>query len=86
VTGDIKFAGEGVLECRTGGVERRGTSVGMGYESTNDLCDNFSGGTGEVVDGGDSGSLRSKNRMMVKILLVLSFGWANGPKEGAGRV
>ena len=31
----------------------RGTLVGVGYKSTNDLCDDFSGVTGEVVDGGD---------------------------------
>ena len=31
----------------------RGTLVGVGYKSTDDLCDDFSGVTGEVVDGGD---------------------------------
>ena len=38
---------EGTFECDEGGV---GTSVGVGYESTDDLRDDFSRGT-EVVDG-----------------------------------
>jgi len=58
----------------------------VGYESTDDLCDDFSGVTGEVVDGGDGGAPGPKDGMAVGILLVLSFGWANGPEEGAGRV
>ena len=58
----------------------------MGYEPTDDLCDDFSGGTGEVADGGDGGALGPKDGMVVGMLLVLGFGWAKGPEEGAGRV
>lgn len=58
----------------------------MGYESTDDLRDDFSGVTGEVVDGGDRGTPGPKDEMVVGILLVLGFGWANGPEEEAGRV
>ena len=33
----------------------------MGYESPDDLRDDFSGRTGEVVDGGDRGAPQPKN-------------------------
>ena len=58
----------------------------MGYESTDDLRDNFSEGTEEVADGGDGGVLGPKDGMVVGISLVLSFGWVNSPGEGAGGV
>lgn len=58
----------------------------MGYESTDDLLDDFSGGTEEVADGGDGGAPGPKDGIAVGMLLVLGFGWANGPEEGAGRV
>ena len=58
----------------------------MGYDSTDDLRDDFSGGTGEVADGGDGGAPGPKDGMAVGMLLVLGFGCANGPEEGAGRV
>jgi hypothetical protein len=58
----------------------------VGYESTDDLRDDFSGGTGEVVDGGDGGAPGPKDGIAVGILLVLGFGCAKGPEEGAGRV
>jgi len=58
----------------------------VGYESIDDLRDDFSGGIGEVVDGGDGGASGPKDEMAVGILLVLSFGWVNDPEEGAGRV
>jgi len=51
-----------------------------------DLHDDFSGGTGEVAVGGDGGALGPKDGMAVGMLLVLGFGWAKGPEEGAGRV
>jgi len=72
VTGDIKFAGEGSFECNEGGVGSWRTLVGVGYKSTNDLRDGFSGGIEEVV--------------AVIMLLVLGFGCVKGPEEGAGRV
>jgi len=84
--GDIKFAGEGTFECDEGGVGSWGTSVGVGYESTEDLCDDFSWGIEEVVDGGDGGAPGPKDGMAVGMLLVLGFGCANGPEEGAGGV
>lgn len=58
----------------------------MGYESTDDLRDDFSEGIEEVADGGDGGAPGPKDGMAVGMLLVLGFGWANGPEEGAGRV
>lgn len=49
----------------------------MGYESTDDLCDDFSGGTGEVVDGEDGGASEPNNGMAVGMLLVPDF-WVGG--------
>ena len=46
VTGDVEFTGEGTLECKVGGAGSWGTSVDVGYGSTNDLRDDFSGGSG----------------------------------------
>ena len=86
MTGDIELAGEGTFECEAGGVGSCGPSVGVGYESTDDLRDDFSGGTVEVADGGDGGAPGPKDGMAVGMLLVLGFGCANGPEEGAGRV
>jgi len=86
VTGDIEFAGEGTFKCDEGGVGSWRTSVGVGYESTDDPCDDFSGGIEEVVDRGDGGAPGPKDGMAVRMLLVLGFGCAKGPKEGAGRV
>jgi hypothetical protein len=83
VTGDIELAGEGTFECDAGGVGSWGTSVGVGYDSTDDLRDE---GTEEVVDGGDGGAPGPKDGIAVGILLVLGLGCAKGPEEGAGRV
>jgi hypothetical protein len=58
----------------------------VGYESTDDLRDDFSWGIVEVVDGGDGGAPGPKDGMAVGMLLVLGFGWAKGPEDGAGRV
>jgi len=58
----------------------------MGYESTKDLCDDFSWGIEEAVDGGDGGAPGLKDGMAVGMLLVLGFGCAKGPEEGTGRV
>ena len=46
--GDIELAGEGMSECEAGGLGSWGGSVGVGYESTDDVR--------EVVDGGDGGN------------------------------
>ena len=83
VTGDIEFAGGGPFESDEGGVGSWGTSVSVGCKSTNDLRD---GGIEEVVDGGDGGAPGPKDGMAVGMLLVLGFGWAKGPEEGARRV
>jgi len=80
------LAGDGTFECEAGGVGSWGGSVGVGYESTDDLRDDFSGGIRVVVDGGDGGAPGPKDGIAVGMLLVLGFGWANGPEEGAGRV
>lgn len=47
------MAGEGTFafECDEGGVGNWGILVGVGYESTDDLHENFSGGIEEVVVG-----------------------------------
>ena len=63
-----------------------GGSVGVGYESTDVLRDGFSEGTVEDVDGGDGGAPEPKDGIAVGMLLVLGFGCANGPEEGAGSV
>ena len=59
-------------------------SIGVGYKSTSDLCNDFSGKTGEVMDGGDGGTPGPKDGMVVGMLLVLGFGWVDGSEEGAG--
>ena len=51
VTGDVEFAGEGMFECEVGGAGSWGTSIDVGYGSTNDLHDDFSGGIEVVADG-----------------------------------
>ena len=56
----------------------------MGYKSTSDLCNDFSGKTGEVMDGEDRGAPGQKDGMVVGMLLVLGFGWVDGSEEGAG--
>ena len=50
-----------------------------------DRLDDFSGGTGVVVDGGDGG-VGPNDGMAVGLLFVLGFGWAKGPLDGAGSV
>ena len=66
------------------GVGSWGTLVGVGFESTDDLRNDFSWGIEEVVNGGDVGAPGPKDGMVVEMLLVLGFGYAKGP-EGAGR-
>ena len=63
-----------------------GPSIWIGYESTDDLRDDLSGGTVEVADGGDSAAPEPKDGMAVGMLLALHFRCTNGPEEGAGRV
>ena len=63
-----------------------GTSVGVEYESTDHLRDDFPREIEEVVDGGDGGAPGPKDGMAVGMLLVLGFGCAKGLEEGAGRV
>ena len=60
-----------MFECKAGGVRSCGPSVGVGYESTNDLHDDFSRGTMEVADGGDGGVPGPKDGMAVGMLLML---------------
>ena len=55
VTGDIELAGIGTFEWDMGGVGSWEGSVGVGYESTDNLRNSFSGGTVEDVDGEDGG-------------------------------
>ena len=86
MTGDIELAGEGTFECEEGGVGSWGGSEGVWYESTDDLRDDFSAGMRVFVDGGDGGAPGPKDGIAVGMLLVLGFGWAKGPEEGAGRV
>jgi hypothetical protein len=86
VAGDIVLAGVGTFEWVAGGVGNWGTSVGVGYESTEDLRDDFSVGIKVVADGGDGGAPGPNDGMAVGMLLVLGFGCANGPEEGAGKV
>jgi hypothetical protein len=74
VTGDIELAGDGMFEWEEGGVGRRGGSVGPGYVPTEDLRVDFSGGTGEVVEGGDGGAPGPNEGMAVGIVFVLGFG------------
>ena len=52
-----------MFECDEEGVGSRGTSVGVEYESTDDLRNDFSGGTGEAVDGGDGGRTYQNQKM-----------------------
>ena len=82
----MELAGEGTFKCKAGGVGSWGTSVGVGHDSTDDLCDNFSVGTEEVDDGRDWGATGPKDGMAVGILLVLGFRCANGPEDGAGKL
>jgi hypothetical protein len=82
----MELAGEGTFECEAGGVGSWGPSVGVGYDSTDDLRDDFSEGIVEVADGGDAGAPGPNDGMAVGILLVLGLGCANGPEEGAGKV
>ena len=49
---DIELAGEGTFEWEAGGVGSWGASVGVVYESTDDLCDDFSEGIKVLADGG----------------------------------
>jgi hypothetical protein len=58
-------------------------SVGVGYESTDDLRNGFSEGTVEDVNRGDGGAPGTKDEITGG---MLGFGCANGPKEGAGSV
>ena len=53
-----------------------------GYESANDLHNNFSTGINEVVDGRDGVTPGPKDGIAVGILFVLGFGCANGPEGG----
>jgi hypothetical protein len=46
----------------------------VGYDSTDDLRDDFSGEVEVVVDGGDGGAPGPNDGMAVGILLVLGFG------------
>jgi hypothetical protein len=46
----------------------------VGYESTDDLRDDLSEGTEDMVDGGDGGAPGPKDGMAVGMLLVLGFG------------
>ena len=55
VTGDMEFAGEGSFKHKAGGVGSWGWFAGVGYESTDDLCDAFSEVMEEVVDSGERG-------------------------------
>ena len=68
-----------------GGVGSCGPSVGVGYESTDDLRDDLSRGTVEIADGRDGGVPGPKDGMAVGMLLMLGIGCANGPEEGARR-
>ena len=86
VAGDIEFAGKGTFKCEAGGVGSWGTSVDVGYGSADDLHNDFSGGIGVLEDGGEGSTPGPKDGMAVEMLLVLGFGCANGPEEGAGRV
>ena len=86
VARDIEFAGKGTFKCKAGGVGSWGTSVDVGYGSADDLHDNFSGWIGVLEDGGECNTPGPKDGMAVEMLLVLGFGCANGPEEGAGRV
>ena len=72
--GDIELAGDGIFECEEGGVGRRGGSIGAGYVPTDDLRDDFSRCTGEVVEGGDGGAPGPNEVMGVGMLFVLGFG------------
>ena len=67
-------------------MESWGGSVGVGYDSTDDLRDDFSGGIEGVADGRDGGALGPNDGTAAGILLVLGFGWVNGHKEGVGSV
>lgn len=58
--------------------------VRVKYRSTDDLHNDFSEGTEEVMDGGDRGALGPKDEMMVGMLLVLGVGRVDRPKESAG--
>ena len=87
MTKGIEFAGEGTFECEVGGVDSWETSVDVGYGSTDDLRDGFSGGIGVVADIGEGGGAPGpKDGMAVGMLLILAFGWVSGPEEGVGRM
>ena len=60
--------------------------MGVGYDLTGDRCNDLSNGIMETAEGGDGGAPGPNGGMMVGISLVLGFGCANGPDEGAGRV
>jgi hypothetical protein len=62
-----------------------GTFIGVGYESTDDLRDEFSKRIREVADDGDGGTLGPDDGMVVGMLLVLGFGCAKSPEEGEAR-
>ena len=75
MTGDIELAGDGIFKCEEGEVGRRGVSIGAGCAPTDDL-DNFSGGTGEVVEGVDAGAPGPNKGWLLEVSFVFGFGWA----------
>lgn len=82
--GDIESAGEGAFEWEARGVGSWGGSVGVGYNLSNNHCNKLSGEIGGVIDG-DGGVPGLNDGIAVGMLLVLGFGCANGPEEGANR-
>ena len=70
---NTELVGDGIFECEEGGVGRRGGSTGAGYVPTDDLCNDFSGDMGKVVEGGDGGAPRPNEGMAVGMLFVLGF-------------
>jgi len=71
--GDIELAREGMFECEAGEGLR-----GVGYESTDGLCDDFSRGIWMVMDVG-WGALGPEDGIEVGMLLILNFRCTNGP-------
>ena len=56
---------------------------GVGGEVVGTHCDDQSAGTGQAVDSGDLDTPGPKDGSAIGMVLVLGFGWANGPDEGA---
>ena len=58
----------------------------MGYNSPDNLHDDFSWDIKEVIDGGDGDAPELNDGMVVGMLLVLGFGCMKGPEVRAGRL